>query len=113
MLLGGGSGIGRAICQALAREGASVAVAGNEMSPVKETVTILKDTSGHSNAKFLPYEVDVSKSDQVSSLVKCFTNDFGTPLSVVVNNAGIIRDSLFLKMSEDDFDDVISVNLKV
>lgn len=118
LVTGGGTGIGRAICHVLAREGASVAVAGNELAYVEETVTSLKEVAaqnGFSNSQFHGYELDVTQMPQVTSLVESLPKDLPSscpPLSVVVNNAGIIRDALMLKMTEEDFDDVIQVNLK-
>ena len=72
--------------------------------------------NGFSNSQFRGYELDVSQMPQVTSLVESLPKDLPSscpPLSVVVNNAGIIRDALMLKMTEEDFDDVIRVNLKV
>ena len=116
--LGAGSGIGRAVCQVFAREGASVAVAGNILSDIKETARGLEDVArshGHTDAQFIPLEVDVSSSVQVQSLFGSLTSSFarGAPLSVVVNAAGIMRDALLLQQTEEDFDRVVDVNLKV
>ena len=65
---------------------------------------------------FHGYELDVTNSGQVASLINSFPRDLPTtapPLNVTINNAGIIRDALMIKMKEEDFDAVISVNLKV
>ena len=91
----------------MAREGASVAVAGDHLSPVKETVQSIKEiakNNGHKNVSYQGFETDVSSSEQVKSLVDEISREFanGPPLSVVVNGAGIIRDSLLLKQSEKD-----------
>lgn len=115
---GGGTGIGRAICQALAKEGASVAVAGNELGPLQETTVALREVAtekGFSNSQFHPFEVDVSRSEQVDRLIESISSVFpaNQPVSVAVNNAGIIRDALLVKMSEENYDDVLRVNLKV
>ena len=81
-------------------------------------MAILKDIAfqnGHSHTTFQAYEMDVTQSGEVATLVGAIDRDFSsnTPLSVVVNNAGIIKDALLLKMTEENFDDVIRVNLKV
>ena len=115
---GGGTGIGRAICQALAKEGASVAVAGNKLEPAQETTHTLREIAkekGFSESQFRAFEVDVSQSGQVDQLIESVSSTFpgNQPLSVAVNNAGIIHDALLVKMSEESFDDVINVNLKV
>lgn len=117
LVTGAGSGIGRAVCQVFAREGASVAVAGNILSDIKETARGLEDVArshGHTDAQFIPLEVDVSSSVQVQSLFGSLTSSFarGAPLSVVVNAAGIMRDALLLQQTEEDFDRVVDVNLK-
>lgn len=114
LVTGGGTGIGRAVCQQLAREGASVAVAGNILSDCKETVASLRDLSTGSEATFHPLEVDVSDSKQVSRLFTSLSNSFtgGPQLSILVNGAGITRDKSLLKMTEEAYDDVLRVNLK-
>ena len=116
--IGGGTGIGRAICRVMAREGASVAVTGIELWPLQETAAMLKDVAaqnGHTKSLFKAFKMDVSSSEQVDSVMGSLAREFGeaTPLSAVVNNAGILRDALMLKMSESMFDDVLRVNLKV
>ena len=118
---GGGSGIGRAVCRLFAKEGASVAVAGNDMAAVEETVDSLQVAArdaGHTDSAFHAFEVDVTSAKQVSSLFASLGERFACggrapPLSVVVNGAGIVRDALLLRQTENAFDEVIDVNLKV
>ena len=64
------------MCQQLAREGASVAVAGNILSDCQETVSALQTESGSSGASFHPVEVDISDSGQVSHLLSVLANKF-------------------------------------
>ncbi|CAI8050668.1 Estradiol 17-beta-dehydrogenase 8 [Geodia barretti] len=114
LVTGGGTGIGRAVCQQLAREGASVAVAGNNLSDCEETVSTIRAESGSFDASFHPVEVDVSDSHQVSRLFSSIASKFtgGPQLSAVVNAAGITRDKNLLKMTEQAYDEVIKINLK-
>ncbi|XP_076454675.1 estradiol 17-beta-dehydrogenase 8-like [Babylonia areolata] len=107
LVTGGGSGIGRAVCQAFAKEGAAVAAADINRQHVEETVSLL-DTGVASR----PYEVDVSSSASVNSLVKQVQQDFSATPCIAVNAAGIVRDNFLLKMEEGHFDEVINVNLK-
>ena len=115
---GGGAGIGRAICQVMAREGASVAVTGTRLGPLQETVDMLTDIAaqnGHTNSTFKAFQMDVSSSEHVKAVMSSLDKEFpqGPPLSGVVNNAGITKDGPLVRMSEQAFDDVIRVNLKV
>ena len=117
LIPGGGSGIGRAVCQLFAKEGASVAVVGSTLSTVEETVYHLRDTAkkeGRIGATFHPFEVDVSNSSQVDSLFRSLEDVFTRvpPLSILVNGAGLTRDALLLKQTEENFEQVLNVNLK-
>ncbi|XP_041347034.1 3-oxoacyl-[acyl-carrier-protein] reductase FabG-like, partial [Gigantopelta aegis] len=99
------------------KRGASVAVRSKGITPSSRDVASLKDIASqnvHSHAKFQAYEMDVTQSGEVAYVGRSHCCDFSsnTPLSAVVNNAGIIKDALLLKMTEENFDDVIRVNLK-
>ena len=105
------------MCQLFAKEGASVAVVGNNLSTIEETVCNLRDIAkkeGHIAATFHPIEVDVSNSGHVDSLFSSLEDVFTTvpPLSILVNGAGVTRDALLLKQTEEDFEQVLNVNLK-
>ena len=111
---GGGSGIGRATCQIMAREGASVAVVDVDESAAKETSELCRQSSSKpGEAQFHSYGVSVADRKAVNEMIKEVKGQFSQPLSVVVNGAGIIRDKMLLKMTEEHFDEVIDVNLKV
>lgn len=100
----------------MAKEGASVAVAGEKLEPLQETVALLKQdaiSNGHTASVFRAYKMDVSSSEEVKSTVDCLGEDFRQPVSAVVNNAGIVRESFLLDITEQKFDRVINVNLKV
>ncbi|KAL8608122.1 hypothetical protein ACOMHN_016577 [Nucella lapillus] len=107
LVTGSGSGIGRAVCQAFAKEGAAIAAADINRQNVDETVSLL-DTGVASR----PYEVDVSSSTSVKAMIQQVHKDFSTTPCIAVNAAGITRDDFLLKMEEKHFDEVISVNLK-
>ncbi len=110
LITGGASGIGLAIGKLFAKNGAHVALA--DMSPLLSSV--VSDISKISKTKVTAHTCDVSNSDQVKSLFDQIEEqhpDYKFP-RIVVNSAGIIRDGYMAKMSEADFDKVISVNLK-
>lgn len=107
LVTGGGSGIGRSVCHALAKEGCRVIVADINLDGAKTTVESLLGT-GHEALK-----VDVGESKSVTSLFDNIAKLCSHPASIVVNCAGVIIDPTpLLDLSEKDFDDIILVNLK-
>lgn len=104
-LAGAGSGIGRATCRLLARDGAQVIAADRNLQSAQETAAQL-------GASAAAIEVDVSSAQSVQSAVAAALKQFQQAPSIVVNSAGITRDGYLLKMPERDYDDVYSVNLK-
>jgi len=111
---GGGSGIGRATCLIMAREGASVAVVDVNKSAAKETAELCRQSSPQLvEAQFHSYNVSVADSKAVNDMIKEVKGHFSQPLSIVVNGAGITRDKMMWKTTEEHFDEVIDVNLKV
>jgi len=104
VVTGASRGIGREIAIAFAREGAKVACVATTESGAQATVDVIGE-----NAK--AYACDVSDSTAVDALFEQVVQDFGTP-SVVVNNAGITRDTLIMRMKDADWDRVMEVNLK-
>ncbi|XDV34004.1 hypothetical protein PO909_004228 [Leuciscus waleckii] len=107
---GGGSGIGRAVCQRFATEGASVIVADRNEESANQTLELL--SRDHKGQDHMALGVDVSSKDSVEKLVTSIQCRYFQPASVCVNAAGITQDEFLLKMEEDDFDKVIEVNLK-
>lgn len=105
---GASRGIGRAIALEMAKSGADVAVCYSSSSDAAEDVCRQIRQLGR---KAVPYRCDVSSMEQCSETVKAAVEEFGQ-LDILVNNAGITRDNLMLMMKEDDFDAVISTNLK-
>uniref|UniRef100_A0A915BU48 (3R)-3-hydroxyacyl-CoA dehydrogenase n=1 Tax=Parascaris univalens TaxID=6257 RepID=A0A915BU48_PARUN len=109
IVTGGGSGIGRAICNRFAEHGAKLIVVDQNAKSAEDVCASLKSLDG---AKHLSFACDVSSCSDVKSLVDFTLKHYNCTPNVVVNSAGIIRDSILLKMNEKQFDDVIAVNLK-
>jgi 3-oxoacyl-[acyl-carrier protein] reductase len=103
-----GAGIGHAIALELARQGANVAVAGHSsLSAAEDLADVIKGLGRES----IGVQCDVSNAAQVENFVSRVLTSWGA-LDIVVNNAGVTRDTLVLRMSEDDWDAVLDTNLK-
>jgi 3-oxoacyl-[acyl-carrier protein] reductase len=96
LVTGGSRGIGLACAQRFAALGDNVAVTYNSTPPSSE---------------FFAVKCDVTKSEDVDKAFKAVEDHFGGPVEVLVSNAGITKDTLLLRMSEDDFSSVIDANL--
>lgn len=108
VITGGTAGIGRAIALKFAAEGATVIVLGtNAERGIAVTEEIKKLTGNESHF----YVADVSKTPEIDEIMKKVLEAFGR-VDILVNNAGITADQLLMKMSEDDWDRVIDINLK-
>ncbi len=105
LVTGGSRGIGLAISHALARGGAAVAVVARDG---ERAATVAGELPGDGHAGF---SCDVGDVDQVEALVSSVTEGMGV-VDVLVNNAGITRDGLLLRMKDEDWDEVMKVNLK-
>ena len=104
LVTGGGRGIGAATSELFAREGAAVAVSDLDEGPAQEVASRLGE-------KTLAVACDVSQRDQVEAAVQKTVDAFGR-LDILVCCAGITRDNLVHKMSDDDWDGVINTHLK-
>src|SRR5258705_13740861 len=103
IVTGGSRGIGRAIVQALAREGAKVAFTYVQNKALADEVS--------NGDTVIGFQADVTSFDQAKDLVKQVKERFGR-IDILVNNAGITRDKLLALMTEKDWDDVMDTNLK-
>ena len=106
IVTGSGQGIGREIALRLAEAGATVVI-----NDIGETAQGVVEEIKAMNQQSLAILADVSQSPDVDRLLKETIAAYGR-VDILVNNAGIARDQLLLRMSEDDWDRVISVNLK-
>jgi 3-oxoacyl-[acyl-carrier protein] reductase len=103
IVTGGSRGIGRAIVQALAREGAKVAFTYAQNKAMADEVA--------NGDTIVGFQTDATNFDQAKELVKQVKDKWGS-VDILVNNAGITRDKLAAMMSEEDWDDVLDTNLK-
>lgn len=108
LVTGAGRGIGRAIALTLAEKGFFVVVNYNgSATKAQETVEIIRQAGGEA----VSCACDVSNFNACGEMMAALIKEYGH-IDVLVNNAGITRDNLLMKMSEEDFDKVIAVNLK-
>lgn len=108
VVTGASRGIGRSIAIDLAKNGANVVVnySGNE-AKANEVVDEIKALGQQAFA----VKADVSNAEEVQALMKQAIDTFGS-IDILVNNAGITKDNLLMRMKENEWDDVININLK-
>lgn len=108
IVTGAGRGIGRAIALQFAKYGAKVVINyRNSITQVEELLETIKAAGGEAIA----VQADISKEEEAKNLINEAVVQFGR-LDVLVNNAGITKDNLLMRLSESDFDSVIDINLK-
>lgn len=107
VVTGAARGIGQAIAQRLAQEGADVVICDLQAEWLAETAGIVEGLG----RKALPLAVDVGDSETVNACINEVVKVFGK-VDIMVNNAGITKDTLLVRMSDDDWDAVLRVNLK-
>ena len=107
IVTGSSKGLGRAYAIALGKAGAKVVVNGRTASEVDAVVQNIKDEGGEAVACV----ESVASFEGAQRIIQCAKDNFGR-LDILVNNAGITRDRTLLKMSEEDWDEVIAIHLK-
>jgi len=107
IVTGAGRGIGAAIALRLAKDGNKVGVIDLRAADTKDTVDAIIAAGGEA----IGVGADVSNTEQVASAVEEIASELGAP-TILINNAGILRDNLIFKMTEDDWDAVIGVHLR-
>ena len=108
LVTGGSRGIGRSIVQQLAEQGANIAFTYRSRKEEADSLVAELQAKGK---KAIAYQSDASNTTEASEVVQAVIKDFGR-LDILVNNAGITKDGLLMRMSEQDWDAVISTNLK-
>ncbi|HEY2643937.1 MAG TPA: 3-oxoacyl-ACP reductase FabG [Galbitalea sp.] len=107
IVTGGGRGIGAAIAQRLAADGNKIAVLDLRASDTQATVDAIIAAGGEA----VGVGADVANADQVGEAIETVVEQLGKP-TILINNAGILRDNLLFKMTEDDWDSVMGVHLR-
>ncbi|MGV8879353.1 MAG: 3-oxoacyl-[acyl-carrier-protein] reductase [Sphingobacteriaceae bacterium] len=108
LITGASKGIGRKIAEKFAEHGANVAF--TYLSSVEKGEALERELQSF-GTKVKGYRSDASKFEEAEQLINNIVTDFGT-LHIVVNNAGITKDGLLMRMTEQNWDDVLNVNLK-
>jgi 3-oxoacyl-[acyl-carrier protein] reductase len=106
LVTGASQGIGRACALALAKAGATVALAARNEEKLKEVATEIESAGGRAVA----FRLDVSSEEAIKSTVKEIAAQLGK-IDILVNNAGVTRDGLLMRMKRADWDDVLATNL--
>lgn len=109
LITGGNSGIGKAISVRFAAAGASIAIFGTNEKTGKETIEEILKEFPSANVRF--FSVNVADTNAVEVAIQEVISVFGK-LDILVNNAGVTADQLLMKMTEEDWDRVLDINLK-
>jgi len=108
VVTGAARGIGKAIAQKLAKEGLNVVVSDILFDDAKKVANELKEKFG---VKSIAVKTDVSCAEDANVLIKTTVDEFGS-VDFLINNAGVTRDNLAVRMSEQEWDMVLNINLK-
>ncbi len=107
LVTGASQGIGRAIAETLAANGATVAVVARNAEKLAELVSVIEAAGGKAGS----FPCDVSRAEDVAATVEKVVETFGR-LDILVNNAGVTRDTLLPRMGDEEWDEVIATNLR-
>ena len=108
IITGGSRGIGKGIVQTFAKHGANVAFTYNSS---EESANAIAAEASKEGVKVIAYKSNAANFDESQELAAKVLEDFGS-IDILINNAGITKDNLLMRISEEDFDKVIEVNLK-
>ena len=108
LVTGASGGIGSSIARALARQGARLALSGSNSSKLRSFREELNEEFGHDHVEIT---CDLSNTTQVEELIPAAIDTFGQ-LDILVNNAGVTRDNLAMRMKDEEWDQVIRINLE-
>ena len=106
LVTGASRGIGKAIALTLGRDGATVIGTATTESGAENISKVFADTKISGKG----IKLDVTDNEQISSLIKSVNEEFG-PIDILINNAGITRDNILLRMKDDEWEDIIDTNL--
>jgi 3-oxoacyl-[acyl-carrier protein] reductase len=107
IVTGGGAGIGEATCLLFAQEGAKLVVADVDLKGAERVAGLIREKGGEA----VPFKVDVRNAAEATNMVGAAIKSFGG-LDILVNNAGVNRDAIAKRMTEEQWDFVLDVNLK-
>lgn len=107
IVTGSAKGIGAVTAKKFAKEGAKVAVCDIDISGVNETVAEIEEAGGEAKG----YKVDVTKKEDIKEMVSDLMAEYGK-IDILVNNAGIIKDGQLHKMTDEQFDLVVNINMR-
>ena len=107
IITGASQGIGRTIALVFAKSGANVICIARSESKIKELCLEITDQGGQAS----PIACDVGDGDAFANAIKSVTNEYGK-LDILINNAGITRDALLMRMNDTQWDEVLNTNLK-
>jgi len=107
IITGGGRGIGEETCRLFAAEGASIMVADMDIESAEKVATEINKSGGKAHS----VKVNVTNLESVKAMITTCTDTFGG-LDILINNAGVTKDNLFIRMKEEEWNLVLDVNLK-